>query len=88
MQEVFGHAAISTTLFLEPGQTTVLDVAMDSKCFVDRRDAIKVISAGGFYINYKRVTSPSELIDDKHILANNTTLLRVGKRRYYIVRWS
>jgi tyrosyl-tRNA synthetase len=87
MQEVFGKSALSTIVFLDPGETTVLDLALKANCFPNERDAIRIISAGGFYINYKQVTSPSQEIKDEHILANNTSLLRVGKRRFYIVKW-
>lgn len=51
-------------------------------------DAIRIISAGGFYINQKRAQNVAELITNGiHILENGLTLLRVGKRNFYIVRW-
>jgi tyrosyl-tRNA synthetase len=88
MQEVFGSAALVTHLYLEPGETTVLDVAIKAKCFDTASQASNVIQAGGFFINYKKVTSPSKLINEEaDILANDTSLLRVGKRRYFIIKW-
>jgi len=87
MQEIFGTKEL-TTLFLEPGETTVLDVAMKASCFASERDAIRIMKSGGFHINNERADAPNAEISDKHILSNNTSLLRVGKKRYYIVKWS
>lgn len=43
-------------------------------------DAVRIISAGGFYINYQRVTKIDEVLTEAaHILPNNVTLIRVGK---------
>lgn len=51
-------------------------------------DAGRIIKAGGFYLNQKRVTNIEEVIvPGIHILKNGLTLLRVGKRNYYIVKW-
>lgn len=51
-------------------------------------DAIRIISAGGFYVNQQRVNNPSEILNlSIHRLQNNVTLLRVGKKNYYIVKW-
>ncbi|XP_055389544.1 tyrosine--tRNA ligase, mitochondrial [Condylostylus longicornis] len=67
---------------------TVLDLAMKSKCFKTEVDACRIISAGGFYINLKKAQNISEIISPGiHTLKNGLTLLRVGKRNYYIVKW-
>jgi hypothetical protein len=43
-------------------------------------DAVRIISAGGFYINYQRVSKIDEVLTEAvHILPNNVTLIRVGK---------
>ena len=58
-------------------------------CFKTERDAIRIISAGGFYVNQQRVTNTEELvIHGIHILNNNLMLVRVGKKNYYIVEWT
>lgn len=55
-------------------------------CFSD--DAVRIISAGGFSINQQKVKNPSEVINSNvHRLENNVSLLRVGKKNYYIVKW-
>lgn len=74
-------------LLLQPG-TTVLDLALQAGCFTSERDAVRIISAGGFYINYQRVSKIDEaLTEAAHILPNKVTLIRVGKKNYHVVRW-
>ena len=42
-------------------------------------DAVRVIAAGGVYVNGSRVTDTELLISpDEHVLSNNLTLLRIG----------
>lgn len=51
-------------------------------------DAIRIIKAGGFYINHHRINKIDEVITQSaHILPNLISLLRVGKRNHYIVKW-
>lgn len=51
-------------------------------------DALRIIQAGGFYINHQRMKKIDEVITESaHILPNLISLLRVGKRNYYIVKW-
>ncbi|XP_011497398.1 PREDICTED: tyrosine--tRNA ligase, mitochondrial [Ceratosolen solmsi marchali] len=67
---------------------SVFDLAMKAKCFKNESDAARIINAGGFYINYEKVTDVNEIIHpDKYILPNNITLLRTGKKTYHIVQW-
>ncbi|XP_044253839.1 tyrosine--tRNA ligase, mitochondrial [Tribolium madens] len=71
----------------EPGQS-VLDLAIRVGCFLTKEDAVRIISAGGFYINHQKTNNPSEVLNlNVHRLSNNVTLLRVGKRNYYVVKW-
>jgi len=43
-------------------------------------DAVRIITAGGVYINGRRVTETEQLMSsDEHILPNNLTLLRTGQ---------
>lgn len=67
---------------------TVYELASKAKCFKTDHDARRIIEAGGFYINYAKVTNLREVIvPGIHILPNNVTLLRVGKKTYHVVRW-
>lgn len=51
-------------------------------------DAIRIISAGGFYVNQKKSQNIAELVTRGiHVLKNGITILRVGKRNFYIVKW-
>ncbi|XP_047351075.1 tyrosine--tRNA ligase, mitochondrial [Vespa velutina] len=67
---------------------TIYELATQVKCFKSDHDARRIISAGGFYVNYAKVTNLNEVVvPGIHILSNNVTLLRVGKKSYHIVRW-
>lgn len=71
----------------EPG-ITVYELAKKANCFKTDHDAQRIIAAGGFYINYQKITNLNEVIvPGIHILSNNVSLLRVGKKTYHIVRW-
>jgi len=76
-----------TELFMEPG-TTMINAAMQVKCFPTEADAQRIIAAGGFYINQQRTTNPLEILSPNiHIMPNNVSLFRVGKKNFYVVRW-
>lgn len=76
-----------TELYLDPG-TTVLDAGMKFKGFPTEKDAHRIISAGGLYINQKKAQNPMEILSpDVHIMQNGITLFRVGKKNYYVVKW-
>ena len=65
------------------------DVALKMGCFKTERDAVRIIGAGGFYINQKRCTNTEEVIlPGIHILPNSLMLVRVGKKNYYILEWT
>lgn len=101
MKEVFGPSAQLISLYYEDPEDvdedetrvksdgmSILQLAMKSKCFENISDAARIISAGGFYINYKQVRDPSEKVSaSDHILPNDISLIRVGKKRYVIVKW-
>nr|CAH7743312.1 unnamed protein product [Callosobruchus chinensis] len=71
----------------EAGQT-LLDLAMKAGCFSTKSDAVRIITAGGFYINQQRANNPDEVINlNVHRLENNISLIRVGKKNYYIIKW-
>lgn len=83
---IFGKASY-TELVMEPG-TTVLDMAMEARLFPTKEDALRIITAGGLYINQRRVSSPAHvLVPGLHVLPNNMTLARVGKKNYCLIKW-
>lgn len=86
VEELF-HGATVCEVLPEAGQS-ILDLAMKIKCFPTIADAIRIITAGGFYINQQKATNPNEVLNlNIHKLENNISLLRVGKKNYYIVKW-
>lgn len=67
---------------------TIYKLAQKAKCFKKDSDALQAIPAGGFHVNYQKITNINEIISQGiHVLPNNITLIRVGKRNYHIVRW-
>lgn len=86
LADVFEHATIVDVLS-EPG-LTIYDLAKKAKCFKTDHDAERIITAGGFYVNHQRITNLNEMVvSGIHILSNNLSLIRVGKKTYHIVRW-
>ena len=86
-RDVFTGAPFLQRLF-SPG-LTVLDLANKVGCFRTEKDALRIIRAGGFSINMVRVQNSEEVLTHgKHIMANGLTLVRVGKKNYYIVEWT
>ena len=74
---------------LEP-DTTVYDLAAQiTKAVPTGNEGTNVILDGGVRINGRIVTNPHQiLMPDDHVLKNDLTLLTVGKRRHYVVRWN
>ncbi|XP_008477867.1 tyrosine--tRNA ligase, mitochondrial-like, partial [Diaphorina citri] len=65
-------------LLMEPGMS-MLELSLATKCFPRDKEANLTISEGGFYVNYKKVQNPQEVLSPSaHILPNSLTLLRVG----------
>ena len=86
LTDVFEGATIVDVLS-KPG-ITVYELTKKVKCFKTDHDAERIITAGGFYVNYQKITNLNEVIvPGIHILSNNLSLLRVGKKTYHIVRW-
>ena len=88
VNDVFGKSSLLSTLYLEAGETTVLDLALRANCFPNESVAGSAIRAGGFHINDRQVRAPDKLIsEEEDMLPNGLTLVRVGKRRYYLIKW-
>ncbi|GIY89310.1 tyrosine--tRNA ligase, mitochondrial [Caerostris darwini] len=86
MKHVFPVSNTSEILF-EP-EMTLLDLTMKVGCFLKKDDAERIICGGGVYLNFKRITSPQFIIIPEHqILPNGISLIRIGKKNYYLVLW-
>ncbi|XP_040582785.1 tyrosine--tRNA ligase, mitochondrial [Lepeophtheirus salmonis] len=87
LKDIFKQAPYIRLLY-ENG-ISVLDLAKKINCFRSEADAIRVVSAGGFYINHERKSNIDEIIlPEYQILKNNVSLVRVGKRNYFIIEWT
>jgi len=86
MKKVFQSAAY-TRLIYQPG-LTVLDLAVKLRAFKSEKIGHQIISNGGFYVNQIRRTNVDEIImPGDHILSNDTSLIRIGKKNFVIVEW-
>ncbi|KAM4749644.1 tyrosine--tRNA ligase, mitochondrial isoform 2-T2 [Rhinophrynus dorsalis] len=86
LQELFREAPFAEIL-LEPG-TRVLDACLKVSAIPEGARGYEIITNGGVSINHRKVTNPEEvLVLGQHILKNGLSLLRVGKKNFYIVKW-
>ncbi|KAF3688576.1 Tyrosine--tRNA ligase, mitochondrial [Channa argus] len=86
LQELFREAPFHE-LLLEPG-TTVIDACRRISAIPEGPRGYQMVSDGAVWINHRRTDKPEEvLIPNLHILSNGLTLLRVGKRNFYIIKW-
>ncbi|XP_061494721.1 tyrosine--tRNA ligase, mitochondrial [Rhineura floridana] len=86
LQELFREAPY-VELMLEPG-TTVLDLCRKANAIADGPKGYRDITSGGVSINHSKVTNPDAvLVVGQHIFSNGLSLLKVGKRNYYVVKW-
>eukprot|EP00070_Physeter_catodon_P022709 XP_023984888.1 tyrosine--tRNA ligase, mitochondrial isoform X3 [Physeter catodon] len=55
---------------------------------LDSAKSYRMITEGGVSINHRQVTNPeSVLVVGQHILKNGLSLLKIGKRNFYIIKW-
>lgn len=86
LKELFREASFSE-LVLDPG-TSVLDTCRKAQAIPDGPRGYRMITEGGVSINHQPVTRPeSVLVLGQHILRNGLSLLKVGKRNVYIIKW-
>ncbi|KAJ8262353.1 hypothetical protein GJAV_G00165470 [Gymnothorax javanicus] len=86
LQELFTEAPFKE-LLLEPG-ITVLEACHRVQAVPQGARGYRMVMEGGVWINHSRADNPDQvLIPGLHILSNGLTLLRVGKKNYYIIRW-
>ncbi|XP_061825412.2 tyrosine--tRNA ligase, mitochondrial [Nerophis lumbriciformis] len=86
LQELFREAPFHE-LLLEPG-TTVLDACRRVEAIPEGTKGYRMVSEGAVWLNHQRADKPEQVLVPKlHILANGLTLLRVGKKNFYIIKW-
>ena len=86
MQQMFQSAGYLRIIY-QPGWT-ILDLAMKLNVFKNEKAGQKFIESGGFYINQCRRTNIDEvIIAGDHILPNDMSLVRIGKKNYIMIDW-
>uniref|UniRef100_A0A8C5N4Y5 Tyrosine--tRNA ligase n=1 Tax=Leptobrachium leishanense TaxID=445787 RepID=A0A8C5N4Y5_9ANUR len=86
LQELFQEAPFAELLY-EPG-TRALDACTKVSAVPEGARGFEMIMAGGLSINHQKVTNPDEvLVPGQHILKNGLSLIKVGKKNFYIVKW-
>uniref|UniRef100_A0A8C8SSU5 Tyrosine--tRNA ligase n=1 Tax=Pelusios castaneus TaxID=367368 RepID=A0A8C8SSU5_9SAUR len=86
LQELFKEAPFAELMF-EPG-ISVLDLCHKVNAIQDGPSGYRKITDGGVSINYIQETNPETvLVIGKHILKNGVSVLRIGKRNFYIIKW-
>ncbi|NXG27519.1 SYYM protein, partial [Dromaius novaehollandiae] len=86
LQELFRQASFAE-LMLEPGMN-VLDLCRKANAIPSGPSGYQKITDGGVSINGIRETNPETvLVVGQHILKNGVSLLRIGKKNYYIIKW-
>lgn len=86
LQQLF-KSAVTIEMILDPGMT-VREMCMKAKIFDREVDADRIICQGGLYINYSRTKLPElVLLPNQHILPSNFTLVRLGKKNHFIIKW-
>ncbi|XP_077453564.1 tyrosine--tRNA ligase, mitochondrial [Stigmatopora argus] len=86
LQELFREAPFHE-LLLEPG-TSVIDLCRMVNAIPEGPKGYRMVSDGAVWLNHKQTDNPEQVLIPKiHILANGLSLLRVGKKNYYIIKW-
>ncbi|KAM4037907.1 tyrosine--tRNA ligase, mitochondrial [Anomaloglossus baeobatrachus] len=86
LQEIFQGAPFAE-LMLEPG-TRALDACLKVSAVPEGVRGFDILSSGGVTFNHTRVTNPDEvLVLGQHILRNGLSLIKVGKKNVYVVKW-
>lgn len=78
----------SITHLVHQDTLRVLDLVRRANCFNSDLDAERVIKAGGLWLNGHRVTSFNVPITTDLIIGNGITVMRVGKKNYYLFKWN
>ncbi|KAM8974187.1 tyrosine--tRNA ligase, mitochondrial [Pelodytes ibericus] len=86
LQELFQEAPFAEMLH-EPG-TRVLDACLKVSAIPEGPRGYEIITNGGLSINHRKITNPDEvLVVGQHILKNGLSLIKVGRKNFYIVKW-
>ena len=86
LKSIFQSAAY-VKMIMQPGMT-ILQFAMKLQCFKNEKIAQDIIQSGGFSVNQiKRTNIDQVILPGEHILHNQLSLVKIGKKNYVIVDW-
>ncbi|WP_198470254.1 tyrosine--tRNA ligase [Acetomicrobium sp. S15 = DSM 107314] len=71
-----------------PLPIAVIDLMAESGAVLSKGEARRLIRGGGLYINGERVTEESAQVDERDFISGKFLLLRLGKKRFFMVRRS
>jgi tyrosyl-tRNA synthetase len=71
-----------------PLPIAVIDLMAESGAALSKGEARRLIRGGGLYINGERVTEESAQVDERDFISGKFLLLRLGKKRFFMVRRS
>ena len=66
-------------------EQTLCDVIVEAKIASSKREAREWISQGSIQVNGDKITDPTALISKDRALFENKTVLKRGKRNYYVI---
>lgn len=69
------------------GALPLIDLLVESGLCASKGAARKDITAGGIYVNNSRVTDAATNLGPQHLIGGGVTVLRKGKRNYFVVRF-
>lgn len=72
----------------EDDEKNLVNVLVETKISSSRRQAREDITNGAIYINGERQQDVNHIISDDDILDNEFTVIRRGKKKYHIVKYS
>eukprot|EP01135_Chromosphaera_perkinsii_P002286 Nk52_evm72s221 gene=Nk52_evmTU72s221 len=88
VDSIFSHAATKSVPRDILCGGTVTDMLCKSGIFKSGMQAMKQVQNGGIYLNFERVVDPKqELSEDRDSVEGGVTLLRVGKKNFFLLRW-
>lgn len=70
------------------GDKNIVDVLVDSKICASKREARELLESGSISVNGEKATDSAFVITKKDALEETYTIIRRGKKKYYLGMWS
>lgn len=85
LDQLFDSDSIITLIHKD--SLRVSDLVKKTNCVKNELDVERLISAGAVWLNGARVTSINVPLTDDLILGNGLTIMRIGKKNYFLFKW-